>query len=400
MKSAELHPEESLRLAALLRYEVLDTESEVNFDELTELASLICGTNISLISLVDKDRQWFKSKVGLDADETPRDIAFCSHAILQDDVFEVPNAKIDDRFHDNPLVTESPDIRFYAGAPLVTAEGLALGTLCVIDQQPKALSEQEKRALEIIAHQVITQLELRLHNKRLERLNSESEQLFSLIAHDLRSPFNGILGLTKLLSDENTNLSASEVTEFSKQILNSSTQVYQLLDELLQWAQHRLSSQPVAATMKQLVFLLHEAMTMVESAKNVKQISIRLDMDNVGICAFCDEVITKTIVRNLLSNAIKFSPEKGEIVLKVAEKEDQVLVSVSDQGPGIDKQVKEHLFDYTVTSQDGSHGEKGNGLGLRLCSEFTRSQGGEIWVEKSDEQGSVFTFSLPTKASL
>ncbi|WP_119393663.1 GAF domain-containing sensor histidine kinase [Salinibius halmophilus] len=396
MKPADQHPDESLRLAALLRYEVLDTEHEQHFDELTELASLICGTPISLISLVDKDRQWFKSKVGLEADETPRDIAFCSHAILQSDVFEVPNAKLDDRFHDNPLVTGNPDIRFYAGAPLVTSDGMPIGTLCVIDQQPQALNEMQKRAMQIIANQVVNQLELRLHNKRLTQLNNESEKLFSLIAHDLRSPFNGILGLTQLLSDENNQFSAREVADFSRQILSSSTQVYQLLDELLQWAQQRLSDDKIDPGIHQLVFLIKDAVQTVDAAKQAKQQTINLELDNPGIQAMCDAVATKTVIRNLLSNAVKFSPVESTITVSVDAKDEQVVISVADQGRGIDECVRQGLFSQNVTSQLGSKGEKGIGLGLRLSAELVRRQGGNIWVAKSDASGTTFSFSLPS----
>lgn len=395
MKPADLHPQESLRLAALLRYEVLDTENEKHFDELTELAGLICGTPISLISLVDKDRQWFKSKVGLDADETPRDVAFCSHAILQNSVFEVPNAMLDERFHDNPLVTGDPDIRFYAGAPLVTSDGLPLGTLCVIDRQPQALNDMQKRAMQIIANQVISQLELRLHNKRLQQLNDESEKLFSLIAHDLRSPFNGILGLTKLLSDENADFSAKEVADFSRQILMSSTQVYQLLDELLQWAQQRLSDDQVDPGVHQLVFLVKDAIQAVDTAREVKNQKISLDVIHPNLLACCDAVATKTVMRNLLSNAVKFSPPNSTITLRMHEVDDKVVVSVADQGAGIEECVKAGLFNQSVRSQAGSSGEKGIGLGLRLSAELVRRQGGDIWVEKSDAHGTTFAFSLP-----
>ena len=137
MESAPHHPQESLRLHELIKLEVLDTEDEAALDEITRMASMFCGVEISLISLVDEERQWFKSKIGIDAQETSRDIAFCSHAILQDDVFEISNALEDERFFDNPLVTGDPNIRFYAGAPLVTTSGFPIGTLCVIDSKKK-----------------------------------------------------------------------------------------------------------------------------------------------------------------------------------------------------------------------------------------------------------------------
>ena len=168
-----LAPEnETERLSALRRYQILDSTPETAFDDLAKLASFICGVPISLISLVDEARQWFKARVGLGAEETPRELAFCAHAILQTDVFEVPDATQDSRFATNPLVTEAPDIRFYAGAPLMTADGFALGTLCVIDQKPNALSDEQRGALQALARQVIAQLELRKHLSEMERLAS------------------------------------------------------------------------------------------------------------------------------------------------------------------------------------------------------------------------------------
>ena len=174
--SAPVPANESERVAALRRYRVLDTLPERDFDDLTFLAARICGTPIALVTLVDADRQWFKAKVGIDAAETSREVAFCSHAILQSDLLIVPDACADVRFSTNPLVTGPPHIRFYAGAPLITPDGHALGTLCVIDLMPHELTAEQAHALRALSRQVVTQLELRRARTDLESALQKIEE--------------------------------------------------------------------------------------------------------------------------------------------------------------------------------------------------------------------------------
>jgi anti-sigma regulatory factor (Ser/Thr protein kinase) len=168
--------EEGQRLAALRSYRILDTEPERAFDDLVLLASEICGTPIALITLIDADRQWFKARIGIDARETSRDVAFCAHAIRQQEIFVVPDALRDERFRDNPFVVSEPKIRFYTGAPLVTPEGHAIGTLCVIDRKPRTLKPNQLEALEALRRQVVAQLELRRHLIERESLIQELQE--------------------------------------------------------------------------------------------------------------------------------------------------------------------------------------------------------------------------------
>jgi GAF domain-containing protein len=188
---APLPENEVERLKALHELEVLDTPNEESFDDLTHLASYICDTPFALITLVDSDRQWFKSHVALAMDETSRDISFCAHAILQHNPFIVPDALKDERFKDNPLVTSEPNIRFYAGAPLTTEQGLKLGTLCVLDQVPRTLSTEQIVALKALRNQVINLL-----NSRRERITFKR----ALIEEKKKTQeFGGILNKVKQL---------------------------------------------------------------------------------------------------------------------------------------------------------------------------------------------------------
>ena len=176
---------EELRLLDLQLYDILDTPNEKEYDELRELAAKICNCPISLISLIDKDRQWFKSKQGIEISQTNREASFCSHTILQKDILIIPDASVDSRFFDNPAVTGHAHIRFYAGAPIVSPTGQTLGTVCVFDHQPRQLNELQKRTLEILSNQVTKLLELRLKSKVIEQRAAELIRIKNEAASDL-----------------------------------------------------------------------------------------------------------------------------------------------------------------------------------------------------------------------
>jgi GAF domain-containing protein len=172
---------EAERLEILRQYRILDTEREPAFDDIAMLAAHVCDTPMAMVSLVDEKRQWFKARVGLEVQETTRDVAFCAHAILESEVMVVPDALHDQRFAQNPLVTDDPQIRFYAGAPLITPSGHGLGTLCVVDRNPRTLSDDKVKALQALARQVVTQMDLRKSSRvladALERVRSLRELL-------------------------------------------------------------------------------------------------------------------------------------------------------------------------------------------------------------------------------
>ncbi|MFI5840767.1 GAF domain-containing protein [Catenuloplanes sp. NPDC051500] len=188
---------EAGRLAALHDLAVLDTDPEQEFDDIVALASHVCGVPMSLVSLVDADRQWFKAKVGMELTETSREVSFCAHAILGKDLLVVPDVQMDRRFADNPMAVGDPGVRFYAGAPLVTSDGFALGTLCVVDSEPRRLNLDQLQALRALSRQVTAQLELRRYAKalnrtvsRLQAMERRRDDFANLLAGDLRAPLH------------------------------------------------------------------------------------------------------------------------------------------------------------------------------------------------------------------
>lgn len=210
--------DESARLAALRRYRILDTDPELAFDDLTLLASHICGAPMAALSLIDDDRQWFKSKIGLTVSETARNISFCTHAIEKpDEMMIVPNALTDRRFSNNPLVVDDPRIRFYAGAPLITEDGQALGTLCVLDRVPRVLTRDQVQALDALRRQAQAQLELRLHLIELREAldqRERAEQVREALITELRESLenvNKLAGLMEFCSTCQMNLTVPAV---------------------------------------------------------------------------------------------------------------------------------------------------------------------------------------------
>ena len=186
--AAPLHPNESERLQALRSYGILDTPIEPAFDDITRLASYICQTPISVINLIDDGRQWFKSEIGLGVRETPIDSSLCAHAILEQSFMEIPDTTLDRRFANNPLVLGIPHLRFYAGALLRTPDGLPLGTVCVLDHQPRLLTQDQRDMLAALARQVMSQIELRRSLVISDRLQRNVSRLMAVAGHDLKQP--------------------------------------------------------------------------------------------------------------------------------------------------------------------------------------------------------------------
>lgn len=396
MQSASIPDDEQRRLLALNQYSILDSEAEEVFDEIVALASFICDTPISTITLIDDHRQWFKSSMGLADSETPRDVAFCAHAILQDDIMIIKDATKDIRFQDNPLVTGTPDIRFYAGMPLISPEGFKLGTICVIDTKPRDLSEKQNFALKVLSNQVMKLLELRRKNAELERIHEMHNRLLSIIGHDLRSPITSIDGL--LLLAEKYSLGLQEFQDLVPRLRRMVDTTNDLLSNLLHWAKSQIEgkvSEKKFLSLKLVSQNIINANSILFASKG----NIIFNRIPENHFAWVDKNMIDFVFRNLILNANKFM-NNGTVTIDSKQLDHSIEVSVTDTGVGIDDAIGKNIFLWgKVESTEGTNGEKGSGFGLPMSKEFIEMQGGVIRFTTTPHTGTTFYFTLPSTTS-
>lgn len=391
MESAPLPVDEKQRLKALKNYKILDTLPEQDFDDITHLAAQICGTPIALISLIDEKRQWFKSRVGLDAPETPREIAFCAHAILGDELFEVNDYSKDKRFHDNPLATDSPHVQFYAGAPLITPEGYKIGTLCVIDDHPRDLTDEQRQSLKALSRQVISQVELRLAKKKADQANYSKSRFLANMSHEIRTPMNAVISGTKLLIDK---IKDEEHLKMLRIIDNAGENLLTLINDILDFSKIESDSLTLENIPFNLYDCLEDVVTLLKSRTENKKVNLSLSInDKTPVWVSGDSTRFRQIVINLVGNAIKFCHNSVDVEMmpEVIDGKHYVLLSVKDDGIGISKKNQKKIFqdfnqiDASITRKYG-----GTGLGLSICRGLTKAMQGKLWVESEISIGSTF----------
>lgn len=394
---------EQERLMELLRYEVLHTQYEEDFDQIVKLASSICKTPISTITLLDMHKQWFKAKIGVEHTDGERDTSFCGHAIHQTDVMEVTDALLDERFHDNPLVLDEPKIRFYAGYPLVSPNGYTLGTLCVIDNVPRSLTEEQRLTLRILGNQVMKLFELRLKNKealarnqvieeqkeKLEESKRTQNKIISIIAHDVRGPVASVKAMIELTKEK--TLSEVESSELLALLDKQLDGTLDMLTNLVEWGsmllkKERLDIQPVA-----LNDIVEKIINNLQPFASIKQNEL-INRVSSDCRVLADENTLRFILRNIISNANKFTSNGKIIIASEPVDKGSVKISVSDSGCGMTEQVLQQLFNSSKRqSREGTNKEKGSGLGLILAKEFAEAMHAHIEVSSKKNEGTVFS---------
>ncbi len=399
MPAAPLPENENERLKALRRYDILDTEAEVAYDNIVELASYICETPIALVSLVDDERQWFKAKVGLDAEETHRNLAFCAHAIHDDKVLEVENAAEDARFSDNALVSGAPNIRFYAGAPIITNDGHKLGTLCAMDTVPKKLNDKQRSAMQSLARQVQSNFELRYRSAHLKQLNETKNKFFSILSHDIRSPVKSIMGLCEYLKRRAENMGKDELKEVVEHLNRTSETADKLIHDILDWAQFDRGEMRCEPRNIELKAVVDEIVELLGPLANKKGIHLSSECDE-AVTVFADGTMLRSIIQNLVSNALKFTHRNGSVTIRCKTDADKTCIDVKDTGIGLSQSALESVFSYEKSySTEGTSGENGSGLGLSLCRQFTEKMKGSINLISEENAGTAAHVVLPSKES-
>ena len=395
MKSACLPTNEVSRLNELKELKLLDTVEEDAYDAITHLAASICKTPVALVSLIDADRQWFKSHHGLEARETPRELAFCAHAILQKDIFVIEDATKDDRFFDNPLVTNDPNVIFYAGVPLTTKSGHALGTLCVIDTKASKLSNTQRTSLSLLGAQVVALFELQKANNNLLEVAEARSRFLNAINHEMRTPLNIMSGYLDLIAESAIERDDSETIESCDYARSANEQLLGLVRDMIEQTASdagELSYNPEQIEVSSLI-----ADTAIECATLGKPKNIRFKLDSSqGMDISADPIRMRQIFHNLLSNAIKYGSENSTVTISIDTEDSKFIdIRVSNTGTTIESDEAALIFERYYRSPKYSRSSvAGFGLGLPIARQLARLQGGELSLESSVNSMTTFLLRL------
>ena len=388
---------ETERLAQLDEYAIMDSFSEKDYDDITLLAAAICKTPISLITLVDEKRQWFKSKIGLETSETAREYAFCAHALNNpDEILIVPDSRKDKRFEDNPLVTSDPHVIFYTGVPLVNPEGHALGSLCVIDHKPRHLTEEQLSALKVLSKQVINLLEMRRINAALKRTqqelelrNKELEQFASVLSHDIKSPLTNILISNQILQDEKRIHFGEDDSRWFGLIKKSADKINSLVNGVLSY--YKSDSYLHHNEKINLTELLASLVPVLSSTK-----TLEVNYPKDSSVLVMNKTQLEQVFLNLLNNSIRYNDKEIiKIEIDFGEDEQFYFIAVSDNGIGIAEEDREKIFNLftSLTSKD-VYETKGYGIGLSTVRRIIEKNSGSIKVDSQVGEGTTFTISI------
>ncbi|WP_339864148.1 ATP-binding protein [uncultured Algoriphagus sp.] len=399
---SSVHENELDRLLALSNLGIDYYQPKQGLDFLTELAAKISGTEISLVNLIDSFTQWSVSSYGIEITQMPREDSVCQFTISSnpDTGFEVEDLTLDDRFKNKFYVKGSPNLRYYMGVPLTSPEGYNLGALCVMDSQLKHLSADAKEVLKLIARQIVDRLRVNNLVSNLKNKLKESELSQKKLAHDIRGPIGGIIGLSELILDDENEVTREEVLEYTEMIKHSSESLLDLSKDILtnDFDANSNRTRELKEGETNLVKLKETIERLLAPQVKVKQIGLQVRVDKTNQFESFSKLYVLQILGNLLSNSIKFTKSGGEIlvIMRLKRNElDLVLeLIVEDNGMGMTaSKVSEILEDGTSTNH-GTRGEIGYGLGLNLVKQLVNQQDGSMDIDSELGQGTKFKISM------
>ena len=378
---------ESRRLSALHAYDILDTPVEAVFEDITRLASAICAAPISVINLIDAERQWFKSEIGLGVRETPLDTSICAHAILEHDFLEVPDTTADPRFASNPLVTGEPGLRFYAGALLKTPDGLPLGTVCVLDTVPRTLTPVQVETLQALARQVMAQFELRRMVIEAHALNQQRARVLATAGHDLKGPLRAALYALQKARGLRGDAQAERLQSAEQDL----SYINQKFGELIAAATGKRGVSPPELRATDLGPVLGDVQRAWARAAQRKAIELVIDV--TPCAAKTNASLLETLLGNLASNAIKYTPEGGRVTISCGPDDaDGVVVVVTDTGIGMDAA---RVDEYFGAFRQADAASEGLGIGLWIVQQTADVLGARVDVSSALGEGARISVHLP-----
>src|SRR5258708_1087865 len=388
--AARLHPNEAERLQALRSYGILDTAVEPAFDDITRIASYVCQTPISLVSLVDEGRQWFKSEIGLGIRETPLEQSLCAHALLEHSFLEVPDTTRDTRFDCNPLVTGKPHVRFYAGALLRTPDGLPLGTVCVLDDKPRQLTSEQRDILAALARQVMSQIEFRRALLLSDRLQRNISRLMAVAGHDLKQPLQVMVIAIDRIRNKLTDPKDRERLGLA---INAGMRMAEELDRLAETSvlqtglgAPKLKSFPVLDIFESIVHNWH----LHAEAKGLRLVVLPCNAQIVS-----DPSMLRAIIGKLVGNPTQYTT-RGRVLVGCRKRRNFLSIEILGSGSGIAAEQLGAIFDAFHQINPAS---EGLGLGLSIVRRTAEALGHEIGLKSDLARGSHFTVLVPLAAA-
>lgn len=396
MISAVKPQNEAARLNVLQSYNILDSLPEKEYDDIVKLAAEICQVPISLISLVDENRCWFKAKMGLEQSEAPREIAYAAHAINQpNEPMIIEDALADERFFDCPLVLNDPPMRFYVGTPLVTADNHALGTLCVIDTYPRKLSQTQISTLRILANHVVTCFERKKQlaeiahlNERLNESYRELEAFSYTVSHDLRAPLRSITGFTQIISEDYAELLPADGKGYLERIYQATTKMDELISDML-----RLSKVSRTKLNKQKINFSHLCRNVIDTLAPDSKYDIQLE-DNILLNA--DSGLLRIVAQNIIENALKYSSKEEEPQLKIkrVRYQDQDCIAFEDNGAGFDEKYAKNEIFRPFSRLHSENEFSGTGIGLAIVKKIVDRHKGNLKYKSTIGEGTTFYLNI------